>query len=133
MSEKVGNVPLCFYARGWVANKMRGRERRMTMMGDGRIDMTTVICDCKVDCELLAKAVLKSDGMNRQEMRDFVFQHGKDFKGLRALLKTKSISQSEMDVIADQMIRTLEIGNIIVSIADGSGRFAVTSVAADYL
>ena len=42
MSDKVGNVPLCFYARGWAANNVRGK-RGLEMLDWSGIDFCTDI------------------------------------------------------------------------------------------
>ena len=121
-------------------------------MSDGKIDMTATINGRKVNCKPLAREVLKRGWMTRQEMREWIWKHVKEFEGLSEVIddeskewseddisgfspsagKRKPLTQEDMDGIADMIIDSLVRGNVLCQDED-SGKYAVTGAASDYL
>lgn len=120
-------------------------------MSDGKIDMTATINGRKVNCEPLAREVLKRGWMTRQEMREWIWKHVKEFEGLPEVIddkskeseddisgfsplagKRKPLTQEEMDEIADEIIDSLVRGSVLCP-DEESGKYAVSGVASEYL
>ena len=120
-------------------------------MSDGKIDMTATINGRKVNCEPLAREVLRREGMTRQEMREWIWEHVKEFEGLPEVIddkskeseddisgfspsagKRKPLTQEEMDGIADKIIDSMVWGHVLWP-DEESGKYAVSGVASDYL
>lgn len=120
-------------------------------MSDGKIDMTATINGRKVNCEPLAREVLKREGMTRQEMREWIWERVKEFEGLPEVIdekskeseddisgfspsvgKRKPLTQEEMDGIADKIIDSL-VSRHVLWPDEESDKYAVSGVAADYL
>ena len=104
-------------------------------MSKGNISMTTNINGHIVDCSALAREVLRRGMMTRQEMRDFIWSHPKDFPGLQDVVDEigDKMTDEMKDIIADQIIDSLAEQNVLCPYGEDEGSFAVTGAAKDYI
>lgn len=121
-------------------------------MNDAKIDMTVVICGHKVNCEPLAREVMKRGGMTAAEMRRWIWEHVKDIDGLSDVLndkrkegtdveisgfspsagKAKPLTEEEVNPIVDKIIDSLRNRNVLAP-CEKCGKYVVPSVVAEHL